>query len=152
MSDNIKIVPATEADLPSIKPLISELRDVLADTGGIDAGGSLENCAILINDPGHHIFLAKDKDVVAGLINFTTRMTILHTGPSALIDELIVSERYRGHGIGSKLISSAVEKCRELGCGEVEVSTEKGNTGAREFYKKCGFEEDAVLLELALEE
>jgi RimJ/RimL family protein N-acetyltransferase len=40
--------------------------------------------------------------------------------------------------------------CQNLGCDEIEVSTEKENTKARDFYKNCGFDEDAVLLERGL--
>lgn len=45
----------------------------------------------------------------------------------------------------------AIEKCRELDCCEVEVSIEKSNEGARAFYKRCGFQEDAVLLEFQID-
>ncbi|WP_461865111.1 GNAT family N-acetyltransferase [Thermococcus sp.] len=67
------------------------------------------------------------------------------------MDELVVSGEHRGEGIGRKLIEAAVELCRELGCVEVEVSTEIGNLKAREFYRSMGFEETAVLLEMNLE-
>ncbi|NOZ85602.1 MAG: GNAT family N-acetyltransferase [Deltaproteobacteria bacterium] len=152
MSDNIRIVPSTEGDLPSIKPLLSELMDVMANTEGIDVEQSFKNCCILIKDPDHHMLVAKDKDVIVGFISFTMRKTIVHLRPSGLVDELIVSKSYRGRGIGKQLISAAMNTCRELGCSEVEVSTEKSNTRAREFYQKCGFEEDAVLLEMDLDE
>lgn len=75
---------------------------------------------------------------------------MMHPGPSGLIDELVVSKSSRGAGIGKQLIQAVIDKCRESGCYEVEVSTEKSNTKARRFYKTCGFEEDAVLLELGL--
>jgi ribosomal protein S18 acetylase RimI-like enzyme len=150
MSNDITINPATEADLPSIKPLLLELMDTMDNTEGFDVEQSFENCGILIKDPAHYMLLAKDKDKVAGLVNFTTRKTIMHPRPSGLVDELIVSRSYRGLGIGKQLILAAIQKCRELECCEIEVSTEKSNTKAREFYQRCGFEEDAVLLEVDL--
>jgi GNAT superfamily N-acetyltransferase len=75
----------------------------------------------------------------------------MHPRPSGLIDELIVSGRSQGLGIGKQLILAAITECREIGCCEVEVSTEKSNAKARQFYKACGFKEDAVLLEIDLE-
>ncbi len=51
----------------------------------------------------------------------------------------------------SELIGAVKKKCREIGCSEVEVSTEKSNTAARRFYKSCGFDEKALLLEMDLE-
>ena len=49
------------------------------------------------------------------------------------------------------LISGVIDRCRQLGCCEVEVSTLMRNEKARTFYKKCGFDEDAVLLEMDLD-
>lgn len=149
---DISIRPATEADLPSIKPLLQELMDAMEDTEGFDVERAVENCRVLIKDPAHHMLVAKDKGKVVGFVNFTTRKTVLHPGPSGLIDELIVSKSHRGRGIGKELLLAAIEKCRELGCCEVEVSTEKSNSGARKFYRKYGFKENAVLLELDFEE
>jgi len=151
VSNDISIEPATEADLPFIKPLISELMEAMDDTEDFDIEQAVKNCGILIKDPGHHFLLAKDKNKAVGLVNFTTRKTILHPRPSGLIDELIVSRSHRGKGIGKNLLLAAIEECRKLGCCEVEVSTEKSNTYAQEFYRRCGFEEDAVLLEINLE-
>jgi len=84
--------------------------------------------------------------VVAGFINFTTRKTISHRGLSGLIDELIVAKSYRGKGVGKQLLSSVIEKSRQLGCCEVEVSTEKTNIK----YRQCGFTERGVLFEIDL--
>lgn len=151
MSSNISIEPATETDLPSIKPLLLELLKAMDNTEGFNIEQAFENIRILIKDSASHILLAKDKEAVIGFVNFTTRKTIIHPGLSGLIDELVVSRSHRGLGIGKNLLLAALEKCRKLGCCEVEVSTEKSNTHAREFYRRCGFEEDAVLLEINLE-
>ena len=152
MSQNITIDKATETDLSSIRMLLSELTDVMADTEGFDIEESVKNYRILLKDSNNYILVARRESNILGLINFTTRRTIMHPRPSGLIDELIVSADSRGTGIGKQLISAVIDKCRELGCCEVEVSTEKSNTRARQFYKKCGFSEDAVILEIDIEQ
>ena len=151
MSSNISLELATEADLLSLRPLFLELMDAMDNTEGFNIEQAFENIRILIKDTASHILLAKDRDAVVGFVNFTTRKTIIHPGLSGLIDELVVSRSHRGRGIGKNLLLAAIEKCRKLGCCEVEVSTEKSNAHAREFYRRCGFEEDAVLLEINLE-
>jgi len=142
--------PARKDDLPSIKNLFRKLFDVVQDTEGFDMEQSVKNCESLIEDPDNYMLVARDEDRVLGFVNFTTRKTIMHPLPSGLIDELIVTEDSRGSGIGKQLILAVMDRCRELGCCEVEVSTEKSNTKARAFYESCGFSEDAVLLELDL--
>jgi GNAT superfamily N-acetyltransferase len=152
MSGDVNIETARESDLPAIKRLLLELMDAIEDTEGFDIEQSVENCRIMLNYPGHYMLLARDNDNLLGFVNFTTRRVIMHPNPSGLIDELVVTRASRGSGIGRKLMLAAIDKCRQLGCGEVEVSTEKINKNAREFYKALGFEEDAVLLEIDLED
>jgi len=151
MQDDVVIERAREIDLPSLRPLIQELSESMDSPPNADAELAIENARILLNDPNHHLLVAKIADQVVGFVNFTTRKTIMHARPSGLIDELVTSKDFRGRGIGKRLIEAAIEACQQLDCEEVEVSTEKNNTEARKFYKRCGFEEDAVLLERALD-
>jgi GNAT superfamily N-acetyltransferase len=83
-------------------------------------------------------------------VSFTLRKTLLHHGLSGVITELVVTEKYRGKGIGKQLIFTTIKHCKQLGCWEVEASTEKTNIQARELYLRCGFEERGLLFEVDL--
>lgn len=150
MPDSIQIDTATEADLDTMVSLVRELAGVVTDQHGIDIKVAAENLAILLAEPNSYLLVARDGGEVVGFINFTVRRTALHTGLSSLIDELVVDRRLRGSGVGRSLITAAADTCRRLGCIELEVSTEKTNAAARRFYQRCGFDEDAVLLEMPL--
>ncbi|MFX1475514.1 MAG: GNAT family N-acetyltransferase [Promethearchaeota archaeon] len=146
----VTIQPATKTDLPMMRNLLQELMDAVEDTVGFDIEQPVKNYENFIEGSGNYMLVARDEDRVLGFVSFTTRKTIMHTLPSGLIDEIVVTRDSRGSGIGKLLILAVIDKCRELGCCEVEVSTEKTNTKAREFYKSCGFNDDAVLLEMDL--
>ena len=146
----ILIREARESDLLTIRKLTLELIEAMSDTEGIDIKLIAENCRNLFSEANSYILVAEIGGIIAGFVNFTTRKTILHRGLSGLIDELIVAKSYRGKGVGRQLLSSAIEKSRQLGCCEVEVSTEKTNMKAREFYRQCGFTERGVLFEMDL--
>jgi ribosomal protein S18 acetylase RimI-like enzyme len=148
--NNILIREATESDLPAIGKLLEDLTNAMDNTEGIDTGIAIGNCEQLLKDDGSHFLVAATEGTTVGFINFTVRQTILHQNPSGLIDELVVAEEYRCKGVGKQLMQAAIEKCRRLGCCEVEVSTEKTNLEAREFYKQCGFEERGTLFEADL--
>jgi ribosomal protein S18 acetylase RimI-like enzyme len=141
---------AEESDLPIIEKLMTELIEVLDNTKDINIRQVVNNCKNLLKDETSYLLVAEIEGTVTGFINFTTRQTILHQDLSGLIDELVVAKEFRGKGVGNQLLLAAIRKCRQLGCREVEVSTEKTNTKAREFYKKCGFEERGLLFELDL--
>jgi GNAT superfamily N-acetyltransferase len=148
--NNILIRKAKKSDLPVIGKLLAELVNAMDDTEGIDIGIALKTCEHLLNDTSSHFLVAEIEGSPVGFINFTVRQTILHRSPSALIDEMIVAKEYQSKGIGKRLVLAAIEKCKQLGCCEVEVSTEKTNVKARKFYKKCGFEERGMFLEVDL--
>jgi len=151
MIERIIIENAKSGDLTQIKNLLLDLIDGIENTENIDIDNALSNCRQMIDEPNSHILLAKLENDVVGFLNLTTRTTILHSAPSALIDELVVAKACRGRGIGKVLMEAATDKCRDLGCCEVEVSTEMTNEKARAFYRSCGFEEDSVLLEYDLD-
>jgi len=150
MSGTVSIVEAKESDLPAIEGLLAELVNAMQESESFDISKAIENCRILLNDANYNLLVAKAGDSVVGFVDFTTRKTALHPAPCGLIDELIVTEDYRGQGIGRQLISAAVDECRQLGCCEIEVSTQKTNAKAREFYKSLGFEDVGILLEMQL--
>ena len=149
MEDTL-IREARESDLRAVGKLVEGLVDVMDSTEGIDTEIALKNYERLLRDTGSHFLVAAREGTPVGFINFTVRQTILHQGPSASIDELVVAEEYRGKGVGRQLVQAAIKKCRRLGCCEVEVSTEKTNLKARKFYKQCGFEEIGTLFEVDL--
>ena len=149
MKDTL-IREAAKSDLQAVGKLLEDLADALDDTEGIETETALKNYERLLNDADSHFLVAAREGRPIGFINFTVRQTILHRGPSALIDELVVAEEYRGKGVGRQLVRAAIEKCRRVGCSEVEVSTEKANLKARKFYKQCGFQERGMLFEADL--
>ncbi|NLE79152.1 MAG: GNAT family N-acetyltransferase [Rhodococcus sp.] len=58
------------------------------------------------------------------------------------INEVGVAERYRRHGIGTRLIEFLLEHARSLGCTEAWVATEVDNAAARALYRATGGRED----------
>jgi GNAT superfamily N-acetyltransferase len=149
MKDTV-VRKARKSDLPAIRKLVAELVDAIDDTECIDIRVTLRTLEHLLKDSRSHFLVAATKRTPVGFIHFMTRQTILHRSPSALIDELVVTEEYQGKGIGKQLILATIEKCRQLGCCEVEVSTEKTNSKARRFYKRCGFDKSEILFEVDL--
>jgi ribosomal protein S18 acetylase RimI-like enzyme len=148
MNDTAIVNEIEESDLPAVRPLIAELIAALDDSSGFDAGRAMENCRALLGTPGHTLLAARIGETVCGFLHLTTRQSILHDRPTSLIDELVIAREFRGQGIGRLLMAAALDRCRALGCCEVEVSTETANREAQEFYRRCGFDSEGVLFEL----
>jgi amino-acid N-acetyltransferase len=73
--------------------------------------------------------LAKSKDEIIGYLALH-----IHSLRLAEIRSLIVSEKFRGQKVGSKLVKKALKEAKELGVKETLVLTY-----SPEFFKKIGF-------------
>ncbi|MBD3280424.1 GNAT family N-acetyltransferase [Candidatus Dojkabacteria bacterium] len=60
--------------------------------------------------------------------------------------ELHVSEDYRGHGVGERLMKSAEERAKEMGYEWVKLYCSSYNKGALGFYEEIGYIERQRLL------
>ena len=145
--DIIIIRKATKSDLPIIEKLMIELIEYLDNKESFNKNIIDENFNSLLSDKNSYFLVAEFDGAVIGFITFGIRKTLMHSGPSGIIDEIIVTKIYQDKGLGQILINEATRRCKQLGCREIEVSTEFKNNNAREFYKKCGFEERGVILE-----
>jgi len=144
---DITISNATEADLPFISVLMLELIESLDKTERANLDNIQQNFIPLLGNNDSKMLTARKGNKVVGFVHLTIRQTLFHPKPSGLIEELIVTKGQRGQGIGTLLISAAIEKCRQSKCCEIEVSTEKTNIKANEFYKRCGFNECGIVFE-----
>ena len=64
----------------------------------------------------------------------------------AELENMYVSEKYRNHKIGSKLLSEFFEQCKRKNINAVRVTASVRNDGALAFYKKNGFDEFDMIL------
>lgn len=55
----------------------------------------------------------------------------------AMIFDLVVLPDYQGRGIGTRVLKTLVEKCREQGLRDIQLFCAEGQKG---FYEKNGFE------------
>lgn len=145
--ENLIIRKAKFSDLSCVSELINELVNSLNQLDNIDVNIAVKNYHKILRDRNSHMFLAEIDNKIIGFVNFSLRQTLLHKGYSGLIDELVVTVDFRNKDIGSKLLDAAVKECKNLGCCEVEVSTESSNISAVQFYKRYNFNEKGVFLE-----
>jgi len=111
-----------------------------------------ESLRKMADSDAYQVLLAEDEGQVVGLLSLSFRHTLFHSAPTAFIDELVVEQGHRRRGVGRQLMAEAIERCRAAGCCEIEVSTERSNEAAQEFYRQHGFGHEAVLFELEFRE
>jgi aminoglycoside 6'-N-acetyltransferase I len=94
-------------------------------------------CAEFFADPRHHLAVALDGDVVVGM---ASGVHYVHPdkGPELWINEVGVSDAYRGRGLGRRLVETLVAHGASLGCREAWVLTSPDNEPAKRMYRAAG--------------
>ncbi len=146
------IRPMQAGDFPAIQQLIFQLTNAVESQHAITQT-QLEDVLEYIRDkPEMYLTLvAEEEKQVVGLLALVFYRVWFHPGGTALITELIVDQDYRGLGIGALLMNEAIKEAQARGMDEIEVGTERENSGAQRFYRRCGLDEEFVLLSMEFE-
>lgn len=92
-------------------------------------------------------FVAVDNDATVGYLAGTMDVkNSCYMGTMAELDNFYVDERYRGNGIGGKMVDEFKKYCSEKGVDTIKVTASALNLGAVAFYKKNGFNESETTL------
>ena len=134
---------ATPDDAPAITDLIQELAQSMGETSPITRDFVRRYLAF----PGSNILLAVEHGQIAGLLSYSIRPNLYHSGDTALIEELIVRSGWRGQGVGGMLLEALLARLKESDCVEVSVTTLPDNQGAIRFYRTHGLMDEALYLE-----
>ncbi|KPJ52849.1 hypothetical protein AMJ39_06695 [candidate division TA06 bacterium DG_24] len=137
-----------QEDLPAIRELLSELVEV---THGPEPDLSLDHLTEIFGHMERFTdfylnLVATCEGDIAGFLSIVFYRSLFHRAGTALVSELVVGRRHRDRGVGRMLIERAKEEAQSRGLDELEVSTETDNQDARTFYRRCGFDEEHVLL------
>ncbi len=69
-----------------------------------------------------------------------------YEGLTAELDNMFIIEEYRKFGIGTKLINSFIEWCKNQGAKRILVTASIGYKNTIKFYEKCGFKDINITL------
>jgi GNAT superfamily N-acetyltransferase len=131
---------AVRADLPAVIALLAD--DVLGkarDFTTVDE--SYERAfADITADPRNHLIVAERGDELIGCLQITYIPGLgRHGAERSLIESVRVRSDLRGQGLGRELMTWAIDRARERGCGLVQLTTDKSRADAHRFYLSLGF-------------
>jgi GNAT superfamily N-acetyltransferase len=95
------------------------------------------------NRPRYECFLAEVENQIVGLAFFTERYSTW-VGDTLHLEDLIVTQKYRGKGIGLSLYRSFLNEAKKREVNRVEWSVLDWNKSAIDFYKKSGAQVDSL--------
>jgi 8-oxo-dGTP diphosphatase len=91
---------------------------------------------------GFDVLVAEVDGMVVGylVLSFIPALS----GLRAWIDDVSVEPAFQRQGLGAALVEAAIQQASMRGATYLFVHTSRGNAGAREFYRACGFDEGGV--------
>ena len=103
-------------------------------------------------DPGQHLVVAERDGRVVGTLQLSVIPGLSRRGTTrSIIEGVRVARDERGSGLGTELITWAVDESRRLGATLVQLTSDASRTDARRFYERLGFVASHVGFKLQLD-
>jgi ribosomal protein S18 acetylase RimI-like enzyme len=90
-----------------------------------------------IMDGGSTVFIARVDGAIVG--SLTLVLYRIATGLKAWIEDVVVDEAARGHGVGESLNMAALEEARRHGAKAVSLTSRPSREAANRLYQRIGF-------------
>ena len=134
----MKIRPAHRADASAINELLDQLGS--PQDGQAATATRIQTWA---EDPSSAAYVPEAGDDLLGVIAVHVCPFFERDGSWGRIAALVVSDRARGRGVGSQLVAAAESFAATRGCLRMEVTSGDRRQDAHEFYRRCGYIDQA---------
>lgn len=135
----IEFKPLTAPDIETIVSMMQEFYAIDDYPISIDVSKALFQEFISNENLGKAWLIFSDNEIV-GYIILTFVFSFEYQGKIAFLDELYVTEKARGKGIGSKAIEFIKGESHKLSLNLIYLEVEPHNENAQKLYLANGFE------------
>lgn len=91
-------------------------------------------------DPNHRLVVAEKDGAIIGTIQISFIPGLPNFGMKrGMLENVHIRSDQRGSGLGTQMLAWAIERCREAGCGLVQLTSNKVRHDAHRFYERLGF-------------
>ena len=97
-----------------------------------------EHLAAIVDDPFTVLYLARVDGRIVG--SLTLALYHIPTGLKAWIEDVVVDESARGHGVGEALNATAIDEARRRGAKDVSLTSRPAREAANRLYQRLGFQ------------
>jgi GNAT superfamily N-acetyltransferase len=125
-------------DAETIRALVWELAVFVKHEDKVKATADDFRRHLFGHRPAAQAALAEIDGQAVGFALWFSTFSTFRGQPGLYVEDLYVMPEYRGRGIGKALLAAVATQALEQGCGRVEWSVLKWNTGAIGFYRSLG--------------
>jgi GNAT superfamily N-acetyltransferase len=137
---------ATESDLPAMANLLYELFTLESDFKP-EREKQIAGLSLVFNTPAiGQLFVLRIDGEVAGMANALITVSTAEGTRVVLLEDVIVSSKYRGSGLGRRLVERVCAWAKNQGMTRVTLLADQDNVSALKFYEALGFEKSAMVV------
>lgn len=145
MQSDVCVEPATIDDLPALVDLLGVLFEQEVELAPDPVAQRRGLARILADDRIGTILVARENGRVVGMVNLLYTVSTALGETVAFLEDMVVAPTARGGGVGSAILSHAIEFARARGCRRITLLTDGVNVAAQRFYQRHGFTRSAML-------
>lgn len=102
---------------------------------------------LIKNFENFSIIVILDNDVIVGYLSYKIKE---RRSKKLDIDQLAINQKYRGQGLGKKLIEEVKKIARKNDCDRIELNCWLFNENAIAMYEHIGFDRQRIIYEMSL--
>lgn len=145
MTNGLTFTRVTPADRATLEELV---RDYYAYDGheyvASEQGPALD--AVCAGEPNALAWLIHEDGELAGYLVLAIGFSVEYGGRDGFIDELHLTEKFRGRGLGRAVMDFAERAAKEAGIRYLHLEVELHNERARRLYDARGYEDSGRTL------
>jgi GNAT superfamily N-acetyltransferase len=136
--DAVAVRFARPEDWPAVAGLLVELGRGVAE-GTADDSTHRQAFAGHLRQIGNVTLIAESGGEVVGVVDMEYHQRLGDHRPQARVNDIVVTERARGLGVGAALLRAAEELARKRGCFRMALVTASWREATLAFYAKEGW-------------
>ena len=135
---NVSIRPAQKHDIEALVSLLHQLFEIEEDFS-FDENKQRKGLELMLESNSNKIIVAEYQSEIIGLCTMQMLISTAEGGHVGLVEDMVVSNRYIGQGIGRKLISEIEDWAKSKGFTRLQLLADHENRSALDFYAKMGW-------------
>jgi ribosomal protein S18 acetylase RimI-like enzyme len=133
---NVQIIEAVEVT----PELVAAFERLIPQLSSSNPAPTETELAAICESEASVLLIAVDRDADDQILgSLTLAWFRIPTGVRAWIEDVVVDEAARGHGVGELLSRAALDRARQMGAKTVDLTSRPSREAANRLYQRIGF-------------
>lgn len=135
---------ATPNDIEALTSLLAELFSIEKDFQ-FNEKLQQKGLLLMLENSNGMILVAESKHTVIGMATGQLVISTAEGGLSLLIEDVVISRKWRGLGIGKQLVDSVCKWAGTFGAKRFQLLSDASNNEGLQFYEKTGWKKTNLI-------